>query len=166
MIQARQYLRYGEIARRMMLGQSAEEISTEMGLTKQWIYKVTQHPAFRARLQQLEKDAWAKFDEAMQRDSRDLHSRIEDAAEEAFEELLDIMRGSEDGRLRGNMAQDIMDRAGYGAVKKVALRGMITLDPSQMELISGVLKELEGDKPKPERADDDRLVPVAATRSG
>jgi len=106
-----------EIVRRLALGEKNTDIATQLGVTPAMVSytKNSRIVEDRVAILQASKDA----------DTVDLMKRIQQIAPKA----LDLLEGVIDGDkelgatigLRAKTAENLMDRAGYGAVKKMAV---------------------------------------------
>jgi uncharacterized protein YerC len=112
-----------EILRRLALGQSAKQIAGDLGCTTAVVSYVKNSRLGRGELDNLQ----------LSRDSavKDLSQQIKEAAPEAFQVLLSLMRDDANTprALRAKIAMDNLDRAGLSPVKKVAnFDALLTLE--------------------------------------
>lgn len=165
MREARRFLNYAEIARRLLIGQKTEEIADEMGLTPAWIRHVTGTDAFMISLRKLEERVWKEFDSATRRDGADLRTRMQDDANSAYDDLREIMFGSSNERLRATLLTDHLERLGHGAIKQVRVQGEIQPSQELVDLIGSTIQHIEEARnqdvvgPSP----DQRALPPAST---
>lgn len=112
-----------EILRRLAVGQSAKQIARDLNCTTAVVSYVKNSNLGRPELDNLQ----------LTRDDsvRDLSAQIKEAAPEAFQVLLSLMRDESDTprTLRAKIAMDNLDRAGHGAIAKTANVGaLLTLE--------------------------------------
>jgi hypothetical protein len=139
----------------MLLDRNTTQMAEALGCTEQWVRIATKHPEFMRQLADLEQLVHADIDAAMQRDSRDLHLRMTEDAAEAYDELLDIMRTSDDRRLVKDVAQDLLDRAGHSATRKMDIRS-VSIDAATIARIfetQRMMEEPDGEQPPIELGD-------------
>jgi len=104
--------RHREILRQVALGKTNAQIAEDMGVSSLTVASVKSSPLGQAQLSYLRRQA----DEAVQRTS----ARIAMLAPKAEAVLVEIMTNPESPySVRANVAKDLLDRAGLGAVKKV-----------------------------------------------
>jgi hypothetical protein len=74
---------------------------------------------------------------------QDIGERLEALAPEALNVKVEILRHSKSDNLRNKIADDILDRAGYGSRKQVDInsRGVLVLPASQAASLGAVLEE-------------------------
>jgi len=104
-----------EIIRRLILGQNAEFIARQIGVSGATVRNVKNSPVVQERLDILN----AKRDQQ----TLDVAAHIDRIAPKSIQLLEDIITGTGDGvdapiSLRARTAENNLDRAGYGAVKK------------------------------------------------
>jgi len=100
--------RHKEIARLVLVGHRPVDIAEQIGISQTALSIIMNSPIFKDHLQKL----------SMKRDKKafEIKDRLEDIAHEATELLNRVMMGEEGASInaRARVAQDILDRAGYG----------------------------------------------------
>lgn len=72
----------------------------------------------------------------------DLDARIRAAGPEAFDTALEVMRDrTEKGQVRARTAFEILDRAGFGAVRKTEVEQKIVIEPAAANALASALRE-------------------------
>ena len=102
-----------EIMRLSLQGLKPVDIATHLGLSSATIHYTLNSPLVRRRMEELQavRDV----------NAIDVSKRIREIAEDAVEVLGDIVADkTESPALRARTSIDILDRAGFGAVKKIA----------------------------------------------
>lgn len=132
--------RHHEIARRLACGQTAIEVSRQMGVTPGWLsLMINKSEAFQELLShyQTERDA----------NALDFKAKIETVAGMALERLEDTL--ADDGaelspKFLLDATQAMLDRAGYGPVQKRELRATsLNLSPEDIKRIRDEAIEAE-----------------------
>jgi transcriptional regulator with XRE-family HTH domain len=123
-----------QAARLKALGFSQREISERLGISESRLSIVAKSPLFKLTVKKLE----SELDEGVRKSQRILA----EAAPEAAETLVDIMRNKELQRLRKEASMDIL--RGAGAVRgEEKPRLNINISDSKLELIMQTLKEIK-----------------------
>lgn len=106
--------RHKEIARRLVAGDRQKDIADDMKITYSRMSIICNSPAFKNQLERLSMGADAG--------ALDVQDRVTALSVDAMAVLEDVLQNGEDlpKKLQVDVARDIMDRAGYGAVKKTA----------------------------------------------
>jgi len=141
--EARRFLNYSEMARRLLIGQTTEVIAQEMDLTESWVRHVTKTDAFMQTLRSLEKRVWSEFDAATRRDSADLRVRMKEDEDAAYDDLREIMFGSNNEKLRASLLTEHLERMGHGAIKQLRVQGTIQPSTELVDLIGSTIQHLE-----------------------
>lgn len=113
-MKARLELVYHEMARRMLLRQTDEEIAQHMGLKHQSVKRIQENPQFREVLESLRDKAYQGLDRAIENKAKSMVERISEAADESYTRLLVLLKTSQSEQVVRDVAQDFMDRAGFG----------------------------------------------------
>lgn len=111
---AKRDLLWRDVARRIKLGYSTQQIAEAMGVHYATIRRWFGDPRFIIFVRQFDETLFEQIDAEI----GSLKGRLEEAAPHAFEELLSIMATAEDPKVRAQVAQDILDRAGHAPVKR------------------------------------------------
>ena len=106
--------RHKEIARRLVAGDRQKDIADDMKMTYSRMSIICNSPAFKSQLERLSMGA--------DNGALDVQDRVTALSSDAMAVLEDVLQNGEDlpKKLQVDVARDIMDRAGHGAVKKTA----------------------------------------------
>lgn len=134
----------------MASGFKAREVALMFDVTEQYAYEVNnwEHPV----LDQVKKVARDRVTEGIE----DLGNRIRFRAEEALDRTVQIMRSDDISNAR-LAAKDIMDRAGYGAVKKTAV---VKTEVPSTEFVEAVNRMNEANEAASRSSEWEWKVPV------
>ena len=113
-MKARLDLVYHEIARRMLLKQTDEEIAIHSGLKLASVKRMQDNPQFREILEALRNKAYAGVDRAIEGKTKSMVERLSEAADESYDRLRVLLKTSSSEQIVRDVAQDFMDRAGFG----------------------------------------------------
>lgn len=113
-VPAMKELKWKECVRRIKLGQTTAQIAKAMDMSVLTIREWFSDARFITLARREDIRIFADTDA----DIGDLQSAIQGAAPQAFEELMVILEESPDPKVRAQVAQDLLDRAGHSAVKK------------------------------------------------
>ena len=117
-----------EILRRISLGEKVENIARDLQVTTQMVRYTKSGRLGQQKLDLLEG--------ARDAGSIDVAQRIQEIAPRALEILEDLMNDDSTNKgLRARVADSLLDRAGYGAVKKVAIANTKVLTSNDIEEI-------------------------------
>lgn len=127
--------RHSEIARRLVLGQTQSNICRELGMSTSRMSMIVNSPLFKLEVLKLERE----------RDSNtvDVTKQIREAAPDCLDVLQRVMYTSKSERLKVDIAQDILDRAGYNAIQKTVGIQVSTDGMQDSELRDLLTKRLE-----------------------
>ena len=106
--------RQKEIMRRLVAGDRQVDIAREMQMTQSRMSIICNSPAFKTQLERLSMGA--------DNNALDVQDRVTALSSDAMSVLEDVLQNGEGltKKLQVEVAKDIMDRAGHGAVKKTA----------------------------------------------
>ena len=106
--------RHKEIMRRLVAGDRQVDIAREMQMTQSRMSIICNSPAFKTQLERLSMGA--------DNNALDVQDRVTALSSDAMSVLEDVLQNGEGvpKKLQVDVARDIMDRAGHGAVKKTA----------------------------------------------
>ena len=106
--------RHKEIMRRLVAGDRQVDISRDMQMTQSRMSIICNSPAFKTQLERLSMGA--------DNNALDVQDRVTALSSDAMSVLEDVLQNGEGvpKKLQVDVARDIMDRAGHGAVKKTA----------------------------------------------
>lgn len=143
-VAVRQGLEVKEVARRIMLGQSTAQISTEMDISESHIRELCKTQVMADEIAELDVNMFSELDEKLRERNMTLFSSIQEVQHESFTKLVSLMRFSKDERLQTNIAMDILDRGGNAAQKIAVQRNEISLDPITAKLLVQAFTESKG----------------------
>ena len=104
--------RHKEIARLLVQGRTAKEISARVGISAERIYQIKSEAIFQAYLRKVEAGA--------EENTIDVRKAIQEAAPRALEVLETLMETANADSVKYRAASDLLDRAGFGAIEKKA----------------------------------------------
>lgn len=138
--------RHKEIARLLVSGKTQQEISRTLQLSESWVSIVCNSPIFRQYLDSLRTRVEVGL--------ADVRSVINEGAVQSANVLLQMLKQPEvSPATKAKVAFDFLDRAGYGAIKKVQTESTtVVLDTSRLAEIVAKRDEmlrrsqLDGDK--------------------
>ena len=106
--------RHKEIMRRLVAGDRQVDIARDLQMTQSRMSIICNSPAFKTQLERLSIGA--------DNNALDVQDRVTALSSDAMSVLEDVLQNGEGvpKRLQVEVAKDIMDRAGHGAVKKTA----------------------------------------------
>lgn len=106
--------RHKEIARRLVAGDRQKDIADAMKITYSRMSIICNSPAFKSQLERLSIGA--------DNGALDVQDRVTALSSDAMAVLEDVLQNGDHlpKKLQVDVARDIMDRAGHGAVKKTA----------------------------------------------
>ena len=106
--------RHKEIMRRLVAGDRQVDIARDMQMTQSRMSIICNSPAFKTQLERLSLGA--------DNNALDVQDRVTALSIDAMSVLEDVLQNGEGvpKKLQVDVARDIMDRAGHGAVKKTA----------------------------------------------
>lgn len=106
-----------KIIQELHKGHSNRHIASELGVSEVMVSNVKNSPAVQDKLDILEAVAYQK--------SMDVRQEINDRAPEALQTLRELMQSkSTANSLRAKISFDLLDRAGFGAVKQVETKNL------------------------------------------
>ena len=115
--------RHKEIMRRLVAGDRQVDIAKDLQMTQSRMSIICNSPAFKTQLERLSMGA--------DNNALDVQDRVTALSIDAMSVLEDVLQNGDDlpKKLQVEVAKDIMDRAGHGAVKKTAvLNATLTAD--------------------------------------
>lgn len=108
-------------------------IATQMGWTAAWTSIVLNHPDAQYILTKMVGYA---ADQVL-----DVQARVKAVAGEALDTVVEVMRSSNDQRLRSQNAFELLKMAGYGAVEKKQVEHTVAIPKDNMALLTTALEE-------------------------
>lgn len=141
---AKRDMLWRDVVRRIKLGLTTAQIAAEMGVVVETVRRWYSDPRFIVFARREDERIFGVLDAEI----GDLKGKIDGAAQHAFEELCDILATSNDPKVRAQVAQDLLDRAGHGAVKK-SVRAEIAFNissDSARALADGFRESIEVEK--------------------
>lgn len=106
---------YHEMARRLLLKQSLPEVAQGMKLPLPRVQELTRREDFKEVLEALRDDTYSDTDKHLKETARNLREEIRRAAEDSFDTLQELLYAAKGEGTKVKIAQDMLDRAGYGA---------------------------------------------------
>ena len=113
-----------EIARRLVLGQRASQISELLGMSQSRLSIIINSPLFKLELHRLESER--------DRGVTDVTKTLRELSPLALETVERTMYGAKSESLRFSAAESILDRAGFGKINKMAIHGEINHNYSNL----------------------------------
>jgi hypothetical protein len=104
--------RHREIARRLVLGETQSQIARSLNMSEGRMTLIVNSPLFKLEIAKMEKD---RTDAVV-----DVANQIVLACPEALDQVERIMYTANSEKVRLDAAKDLLDRGGFGAVKKFA----------------------------------------------
>jgi DNA-binding CsgD family transcriptional regulator len=108
--------KHGEIARRVLSGQSSASIAAEFGMGVASVKNIIKSSLFQIKMRELSAALDKRF--------IDINSRLMEHAADAVEVITRTMYTSKNDAIKLKAAAEILDRAGFGKVSKVETRDM------------------------------------------
>jgi hypothetical protein len=136
-----------EVARRLLLKQPMEEIAQAMGIAEKTLQNHIRKPAFQTLLNTLQEQMYRPVDRTLGDKQRNLTEEISQAAFKSFDRLNALLDAASE-QTRMHVAQDILDRAGYGKKQIVQTEGTLKIDTLDAQIL---LQALDADKRARER---------------
>jgi len=149
-MKARMELLHHEVVRRLLLKQSDEEIAQHTGLKLSTVKRMQDHPEFRDLLVKMRDKHYAGVDAVIGEKAQSMTEQLQGVAQDSFNRLKALLGSSSEAIVR-DVAQDFLDRAGFGKAAP-APQTIIHIGPLEAEVIAGSLKrerearELQGNK--------------------
>lgn len=119
---AKRDMLWRDLVRRIKLGLTTAQIAAEMEVAHSTVLRWFSDPRFIVFARREDERIFKRLDEEI----GDLSSKMKETAQHAFEELCDILATCSDPKVRAQVAQDLLDRAGHSPVKK-SVRAQIDL---------------------------------------
>lgn len=145
---AHMWERHEEIARRIALGQKNVDIAKALGVSEVNVSQVRNSPVVRDKINSLK--------DRMDDKAVDVGARIQELAPLALKTLEKVLEDEEDTvplTLKVKTAQDILDRAGHAAIRKIqgnVLHGHFTKDDieeiKQLARTNGVIVDVSAEE--------------------
>lgn len=137
---------YHEVARRLLLKQTEDAICQEMGFSRPALLGIMNRDDFKHIFYDLQSKTYAPIDQQLQLQSRNLRDEIQQACFESYDRLMSLLKTSASESIVKDVAQDMLDRGGYG--KKVEdNRTVINIGVLEASILTEALKkEDEGRK--------------------
>jgi len=140
-------LMYNEIARRLLLKQEPSAIALSMGVHEDLVKRILRKPEFHKLIDTLQGNVLQPIDTHLKSEARNLRDEIDQAAFKSFDRLQGLLDTASSEAVVKDIAQDLLDRAGYVKTQKVEQTDFLKVDPLTASiLISALDKEAEGRK--------------------
>lgn len=152
--------RHQEIARRLVLGQTQQQISEQLGITPAWLSRIVHDPLFKLQYNRLVAQREATM--------MDVREQLEEIAPDALDTMVKIMYNPKNPTLQFNAAKDILDRAGFGAVQKsqVNVQGTINHHAMNKEELKAMIADRLGRMVKEQQTHSEELAKAEAIEIG
>lgn len=132
---------YQEVARRLLLKQSEDDISQQMGISMTALHGIMNRKDFQFLFHDLQTKLYKPIDERLSQETRNLRDEIEKAAFDSFDKLLLLLKNSSSEAIAKDVAQDMLDRAGYG--KQAEAKTVINIGALEASVLVEALKKEE-----------------------
>src|SRR3990167_8718498 len=140
-----------EVARLLSIGFSLAQVAVQTGISIGELNSLVKTSEFRVLAQEVLQDI---------KDSTcELRLRLELASQQALDTIIDLMHVSRSDMVKRMCANDIIDRAGYGAVQKHEVNQTVIIDDKRADLIIQTSKEITqvGSSSSPKRSEERRV---------
>lgn len=139
-------LTYHEVAHRLLLSQTEEQIAQAMSLEVTAVQGILNRKDFKPVLDELRDKAYAPMDRQIESKKRNIQLEIEDHAGESFDRLVTLMGDTKSDGIAKDIAQDFLNRAGIGKQAGKAPLMTVNINPIHAKVITGALAlEQEGE---------------------
>jgi len=139
------HLVFHEMARRLMLKQEPEEISQAMGIRLSTVKNTLRKPEFKRVVKELQEKVYRQTDRELMDEARDIRAELQGLAGESLDRLTALLRSAASEAIQKDVAQDLLDRAGYGKHVPEDAKVNIVINPIDADVIATALrKEREG----------------------
>jgi hypothetical protein len=128
-----------QIVRIETLGKGPEEIAAIMGMGIHNLRELLRHPEYADVQRAYANHVYAPVDAIVLR--RTATQLLEEAAPDAAQALVDLLRADDDPIQKRLSAEAILDRSGHGPVQRRAVRTRVELDPATAALFQSALRE-------------------------
>lgn len=105
---------YQEVARRLLLKQPEEAIAQGMGISIPALKGILSRQDFKQIFHDLQSKMYSTVDAHLLSQGRNIRDEIEQAAGASFDRLMALLKESSSESIAKDVAQDLLDRAGYG----------------------------------------------------
>ena len=134
-------LTYNEVARRLIMHQTPEEIAQAMALKLETLKAMMRRPDFMETLEKVRAKAYQGVDKNLENDARNIRQEIIDAAAPSFDRLKTLLDHAASEGVRMHVAQDLLDRSGHGKAPEKEPQVNITINPIEADIIATALKK-------------------------
>lgn len=137
---------YQEVARRLLLKQSEEDIGQAMGISQAALRGILARNDFKDIFRTLQQKMYDPIDAQLVQQGRNLKDEIEQACFDSFDRLMLLLKNSSSEAIAKDVAQDMLDRGGFGK-KHEETRTVINIGALEASvLVEALRKEDEGRK--------------------
>jgi len=105
---------YQEVARRLLMKQSEDAICQGTGLSLSALHGIMSRGEFKQLFHTLQTKMYKPIDEHLDQHTRNLKNEIEEACFDSFDRLMKLLKLSNSEAIIKDVAQDMLDRGGYG----------------------------------------------------
>ena len=138
-------LTYHELARRLLLHQTITQIAKDMNLATDLVLRLQQKEDFKRVYAHLRDSMYSDLDRDMKGEANSIREQIAVQAGKSMEVLTDLLASCASQTLRVNIAQDMLDRAGYSKQPQTPQQVSILINPIDASaLVTALNKETEG----------------------
>lgn len=134
-------LTYNEVARRLIMHQTPEEIAQAMALQVGTLKAMMRRPDFIETLEKVRGKAYEGVDKTIESDARNIRQDIIDAAAPSFDRLKMLLDHAASEGVQMHVAQDFLDRAGHGKAPEKEPQIQITINPIEADVIATALEK-------------------------
>jgi len=119
----------------LLQGAARKDIATQLGISGNTVYAWQQNPEFSAELERLRNEA---FDQVKSLVANGLREHVPTA----LATIVALSQASQSDKVKLSAAQDVLDRAGFGAVQKSHNIVEMKFPPGTLELAQQVMQEI------------------------
>jgi len=133
---------YQEVARRLLMKQTEDDISQQMGISLRALQGIMTRAEFKSIFHTLQAKIYKPVDDQLVQQTRNLKDEIDKACYDSFDRLMILLKNSSSEAIAKDVAQDMLDRGGYG--KKVEdNRTVINIGALEASVLVEALKKEE-----------------------
>lgn len=138
-------LTYNEVARRLLMHQTPEQISQKMALKLSTLTQMMRRPDFLKVVEKVREKTYGSLDKQLEEDAKSVRQKIVDVQADSFDRLEHLMEHAASEGIQMHIAQDFLDRGGHTKAPEKAPQIQININPIEADVIADALhKEKEG----------------------
>ena len=141
MVAAATEVKYRDIARRLIAKESPADIAKSLELSSGTLYWHMRQASFRAVLRELDMQVFQEIDQLLGEGGLEITQQISGKQDEAFEKVIHLMRYGRKEGIQLRAAQDVLDRGGSTAPKRIDFHAKIELRETSMKFLLHAFKE-------------------------